>query len=314
MASLNKTPLFDYHFEVDAKMVPVGSWTMPFQFGDGFKNEYIHASEGACIIDFCCANIYRLTGKNFEKMHAIAPAVQVGEGGFVCWQEDGKLVDTPFAIRMAEEDFLCSFAPSAKVVCSKKFESGELQDLSEVFGSIAIFGTETLEILAELKVDIENWQVGTFQKIEIDSVRCIAVRTEIANGEFPCVMLFFDREKSDDVWIALFNTPGVWATGVGAWNLCRLQEVLPPYNTLNCALPLLLGRWNGRKIPQPGATVVWSAENAEQQAQVIYSSQVPHAADGFLLFSGKFAENSVLKCPANTDESGVVSDFCRLIC
>jgi putative hydrolase of the HAD superfamily len=40
-------------------------------------------------------------------------------------------------------------------------------------------------------------------------------------------MLFFDREKSDDVWIALFNTSGVWATGVGAWNLCRLQEVLP---------------------------------------------------------------------------------------
>ena len=218
------------------------------------------------------------------------------------------------AIRIAEDDFLCSFAPSAKVICAGKFEGEDFQDLSDVFGSIAIFGTETLEILAELKVVIENWQVGTSRKIEIDSVRCIAVLTEIANGDFPCVMLFFDREKSDDVWIALFNTPGVWATGLGSWNLCRLQEVLPPYNVLNCALPLLLGRWGGRKIPQAGETVVWNAENAEQHAQVIYSSQVPHTADGFLLFSGKFAENSVLKCPANAEENGVVSDFCRLIC
>ena len=68
MASLNKTPLFDYHFEVGAKMVPVGSWTMPYQFGDGCKAEFMHALESCCITDFGCCRIYRMIEKNAEKI------------------------------------------------------------------------------------------------------------------------------------------------------------------------------------------------------------------------------------------------------
>ena len=123
MASLNKTPLFDYHFEVDAKMIPVGSWTMPLQFGDGLKAEYLHALEGACIIDLCCSSIFRMTGENFAAMREIASGFEVGEGGFCVWEKDGRIVDVPFAVRMGEEDLLCSFAPSAKMYCTKYFKN-----------------------------------------------------------------------------------------------------------------------------------------------------------------------------------------------
>ena len=110
MASPNKTPLFDYHFEVGAKMVPVGNWTMPFQFGNGYKAEYMHAFEGTCITDFCCAEIYRMTGANAEKMQKITEFAAVGDCGFCEWKKEDRLIDSPFAVCMAEGDFLTAFA------------------------------------------------------------------------------------------------------------------------------------------------------------------------------------------------------------
>ena len=305
MASLNKTPLFDYHFEVGAKMVPIGNWTMPFQFGDGCKNEYLHAFEGTCITDFCCAAIYRMTSSNAVRMQEITGIASVGECGIYEWRRDDFLVDVPFVVNMAENDFLTAFAPSAKNCCNEAFDAENMQDLSELFGCIAVWGRDCMTTLSNLGVDVENWQCGTSRKIEISSVRCIANYVELADG-LPAVILFFDREKADDVWIALFNTPGVWAAGLGAWDAVRLQQILVPYNTVNCRLPLLLCRWDGRKYPSKFAKVEWMVKNELQQSQVIYASVVPDADGMLLLFSGKFEADSVVKMPENKDESGVL--------
>ncbi|MBR2723247.1 MAG: aminomethyltransferase family protein [Lentisphaeria bacterium] len=308
MASLNKTPLFDYHFEVGAKMVPVGSWTMPFQFGDGYKEEYLHALEGTCITDIGCACILRMTGGAFEKMRQITPELQIGEGDYFRWQTNGEYVDSVLALRMDEEDILSAFSPSAANLCRKYFGEDDVQDLSGVFGCMAVWGRECLETLAGLGVDTENWTLGTSRKTEIASVRCIALYVNIfadVNG----VVLFCDREKFDDVWIALFNTPDVWAAGFGAWDLARVQAGFLPCNTLNKKLPLCLGKWNGRAAVRAGEMITWTAKNVPQQAQVIYSMQLPHAEGAILLFSGEFDPDSVLKRASEEETSGEMITF-----
>lgn len=285
-------------------MVPVGNWTMPFQFGDGYKAEYMHAFEGTCITDFCCAEIYRMTGANAEKMQKITEFAAVGDCGFFEWKKEDRLIDTPFAVCMAEGDFLTAFAPSGKKICSEEFDAAEMQELSEIFGCIAVWGSGCYETLSKFGIEFGDW-CGRSKKIEIDSVRCIACDVELDDG-LPCVMLFFDREKADDVWIALFNTAGVWAAGLGAWDLLRLQQIQPPYNAVNCRLPLLLCRWNGRKYPSKLAKVEWSVKNEIRQSQVIYASVVPDTDEMFLLFSGEFEADSVVKMPENPAESGVL--------
>lgn len=306
MASLSKTPLFDYHFEVGAKMVPIGNWTMPFQFGDGYKEEYLHAFEGTCITDFCCAEIYRMTGQNAVKMREISNISNIGECGIYEWRKDDFLIDSPFAASMDENDFLTAFAPSAKKFCNENFDAANMQDLSEVFGCIAVWGSGCYETLSKFGIEFGDW-CGRSKKLEIDSVRCIACDVELDDG-LPCVILFFDREKSEDVWIALFNTPGVWAAGFGAWDLVRLQQILPPYNTVNCRLPLLLCQWNGRKYPSKFAKVEWSVENEIRQSQVIYASVVPDMDGMLLLFSGDYGANSAVKMLENPGESGILLD------
>lgn len=304
MASLNKTPLFDYHYEVGVKTVPVGNWNMPFQFGDGYKAEYMHAFEGTCITDFCCAQIYRMTGSNAETIRNLSEIGTVGECSFFEWRKDDRLTDTPFAVCMAENDYLTAFAPSAKKFCNEYFDEANMQDLSEVFGCIAVWGSGCYETLSKFGVDADGW-CGKSIKIEIDSVRCIANDIELDDG-LPGVILFFDREKADDVWIALFNTPGVWAAGLGAWDLLRLNQILPPYNTVNCQLPLLLCRWDGRKYPSKLAKVEWNAKNAFRQSQVLYASVFPDTDEMFLLFSGEFEVNATVKMRENAEESGVL--------
>lgn len=310
MASLNKTPLFDYHFEVGAKMVPVGSWTMPFQFGDGAKEEYLHSLEGTCITDMGCACILRFTDGAFDKINKIASELQIGEGDYFRWQSDSSMIDSVLAVRMDEKDMLGAFSPSGKNFCLKHFGTSDVQDLSEVFGCMSVWGSECLETLSELGVDTDNWVLGSMRKIEIDEVRCIAVYVNIF-ADINGVVLFCDREKIEDVWIVLFNTAGVWAAGFGAWDMARLQAGFMPYNVLNKPLPLLLGKWSGRSAPRVGETVAWTVKNAELQSQVIYSAQLPHTDGAFLLFSGEFEENSVLKSLSNADESGTISVFCR---
>lgn len=306
MASLlQKTPLFDYHCEVSAKMVPTGSWTMPFQFGDGCKAEYLHAFEGTCITDFCCAGIYRMTGVNADEIRNISKIQKVGECCIYEWKKDNHLIDTPFAVCMAENDFLTAFAPSAGKICTESFDTTEMQDLSEVFGCIAVWGSECFETLSKLGIAAGDWQSSSSCRVEIDSVRCIANYITLDN-ELPCVILFFDREKTDDVWIALFNTPGVWVAGTGAWDMMRIQQILPPWNTVNCPLPLLLCEWRGNKIPLKHTTVEWQAKNAVRQAQIIYTVRVPDTDTAFLLFSGEFEANSCVKTPENTEESGIL--------
>lgn len=308
MASLNKTPLFDYHFEVGAKMVPVGSWTMPFQFGDGAKEEYLHSLEGTCITDMGCACILRFTDTAFDEISKIADNLQSGEGDYFRWHDENSMIDSVFCVRMDERDMLGAFSPSNKNFCLKHFSSANVQDLSDVFGCMTVWGRECLETLTELGVDTENWTLGSRRMIEIDSVRCIAVYINVF-ADINGVVLFCDREKFEDIWIALFNTAGVWAAGFGAWDMARLQAGFMPYNVINKALPLLLGKWNGRSAPRVGETVIWTAKNAERQSQVIYTAQFPHTDGAFLLFSGEFEENSVLKSTSNAEENGTISVF-----
>lgn len=308
MASLKKTPLFDYHFEVSAKMIPVGSWTMPLQFGDGMRAEYLHSLEGCCITDLCCNNIYRMTGKNFEKMQTIVPELAIGEGDVCCWFKDDRLIDTPTVIQMGEDDLLTFFSPSAKVHCDRFFELTEEDDLSDIFGCIALWGSGCMEVLSRFGTDVNDWQTDTMRKIEIDGVRCIALLTA-GDEKSECVYLCFDREKSDDLWIALFNTPGIWASGTGAWNIMRLQYGLPPFNTVNCPLPLLLGKWLEGDLPRAGDKIKWSVKDEDQEAQVIYSMTVPHTEESFLLFSGKFEYKCGFSGGVNDAGKGVLLSF-----
>src|ERR1700724_733019 len=50
-AALRRTPLYDLHVELGARMVPFAGYAMPVQFRDGIIKEHLHTRRAAGLFD-----------------------------------------------------------------------------------------------------------------------------------------------------------------------------------------------------------------------------------------------------------------------
>src|SRR5437899_10578884 len=62
--SLARTPLYDLHLELGAKMVPFAGYQMPVQYPNGVLKEHSHTRTQAGLFDVSHMGQVRLTGKN----------------------------------------------------------------------------------------------------------------------------------------------------------------------------------------------------------------------------------------------------------
>ena len=51
MSDLARTPLYDLHVALGAKMVPFAGWEMPVQYPMGVMGEHLHTREKAGLFD-----------------------------------------------------------------------------------------------------------------------------------------------------------------------------------------------------------------------------------------------------------------------
>ncbi|WP_028022044.1 glycine cleavage system aminomethyltransferase GcvT [Enterovibrio calviensis] len=71
---LLKTPLYDLHVEMGAKMVPFAGYDMPVQYALGVRKEHIHCRENAGLFDVSHMGQVRLHGENAAKaLEALVP-------------------------------------------------------------------------------------------------------------------------------------------------------------------------------------------------------------------------------------------------
>ncbi len=85
--TLNRTPLYDLHVELGAKMVPFAGYEMPVQY-DGVMGEHNHTREAAGLFDVSHMGQARLIGDEsaLEKLiTADLAALQPGEQKYTCF-------------------------------------------------------------------------------------------------------------------------------------------------------------------------------------------------------------------------------------
>ena len=51
MTELRRTPLYDLHIELGARMVPFAGWEMPVQYPMGVLGEHLHTRKAAGLFD-----------------------------------------------------------------------------------------------------------------------------------------------------------------------------------------------------------------------------------------------------------------------
>ena len=80
--NLKRTPLYDLHLELGAKMVPFAGYLMPVQYPLGILGEHQHTRSGAGLFDVSHMGQIRLRGESYAQVAAalerICPADFLG--------------------------------------------------------------------------------------------------------------------------------------------------------------------------------------------------------------------------------------------
>src|SRR5690349_15954969 len=129
-APIQRTPLFEQHRALSARLVPFAGWEMPIQYA-GIVEEHRAVRERAGLFDVSHMGELRLTGPGAEQfvdglVTNDVGSLAVGKRVYACCcNEAGTILDDLIIYRVAKDDVL--------VVCN----AGNLQKMSRYFGAAA---------------------------------------------------------------------------------------------------------------------------------------------------------------------------------
>ena len=112
MSELNRTPLYDLHVSLGAKMVPFAGYEMPVQYPDGVMKEHLHCREHAGLFDVSHMGQVRITGNNAAiALESLVPVDVKGlaEGRqryAIFTNEDGGILDDLMVANRGDHLFL----------------------------------------------------------------------------------------------------------------------------------------------------------------------------------------------------------------
>ena len=222
MQTLRRTPLFERHAALGARLVPFAGWEMPVQYA-GIGEEHRAVRTRAGVFDVSHMGQLRLVG---EGAHGYLQArlsndldrVEAGQAQYtLLTNEDGGIVDDLIAYRRGEDDYL--LVVNASNVAEDHAALPETEDVSDRWALLAVQGPEALALLG---IEVEPF---TFREdADVLGVRCLVAGTGYT-GERGCE-LGCAPEDAGRLWDAVLGR-GVTPCGLGARDTLRLEVCYP---------------------------------------------------------------------------------------
>lgn len=255
---MKKTPLFDRHVSLGARMVDYAGWNMPVQYS-GIREEVLAVRNHIGIFDVSHMGEIRVKGAGSgEFLDWLLTRRVTGKKddqityAILCY-EDGGTVDDLLVYKMGDEDYMLvvnaankdkdlghldeSIAKYRRLFSDRK-ESIEIVDESDLYGQIAVQGPESLSCLVDLadKMNLTNAQVEQLKglkrfremrvPIEGEALDMIVSRTGYT-GEDGYEM-YIPAAKTPFYWDLVIEA-GVTPCGLGARDSLRLEAGMPLY-------------------------------------------------------------------------------------
>ena len=222
MQTLRRTPLFERHAALGARLVPFAGWEMPVQYA-GIGEEHRAVRTRAGVFDVSHMGQLRLVG---EGAHGYLQArlsndldrVEAGQAQYtLLTNEDGGIVDDLIAYRRGEDDYL--LVVNASNVAEDHAALPETEDVSDRWALLAVQGPEALALLG---IEVEPF---TFREdADVLGVRCLVAGTGYT-GERGCEV-GCAPEDAGRLWDAVLGR-GVTPCGLGARDTLRLEVCYP---------------------------------------------------------------------------------------
>ncbi len=236
MSQLKRTPLYEEHVRLNAKLVPFAGFAMPVQYPTGIRAEHQAVREGAGLFDVSHMGEFRVRGPDAEAFVSMVttndPArLAAGQAQYsaTCLPAGG-VVDDLLVYRLAEADFrlVVNAANIAKDWAHiGAFRDGfdvQLTDESDDIALIALQGPQAAAILAPL-TGVELDSIGFYHFAEGDVAGAPAIVSRTGYTGEDGFELYVAAGHAVDLWRELESRggSGLAAAGLGARDTLRLE-------------------------------------------------------------------------------------------
>ena len=234
--TLRRTPLFDRHKALGAKLVPFAGWEMPVQY-TGIREEHQAVRTGVGVFDVSHMGEIETRGRNAAGLlqRLVSNDVRrIPEGGAqysVLCRDDGGILDDLFTYRLADEHFLTVTNAANHEPDFRWFEQhasefdADVHDCASYYAMLAVQGPEAPALVRALSDGRLPARFHCCQR-DIAGVPMLVASTGYTGEEG--VELLMDGDRAPQVWDAIVAA-GATPAGLGARDTLRLEVCYPLY-------------------------------------------------------------------------------------
>jgi len=234
-----KTPLYDEHVRLGAKMIPFGDWIMPVQYS-GIIDEHQAVRKNVGVFDISHMGQLVATGAGAgvwlnEMLTNNIDKLEVGTGQYTfLLNDEGGIIDDLIVYRTEPEKFLlvvnASRADEDFAWLQKHLgDRGTLENRSADYGGLAIQGPRVIELLQVMvgkgaELPARN-QIRDF---DYDGISLTIARTGYTGEDG--VEVFFPARNAAKVWNGILEKGkefGIRPCGLGSRDTLRLEMCYP---------------------------------------------------------------------------------------
>ena len=233
--TMRRTPLYEKHAELGAKMVPFAGYEMPIQY-EGIVAEHRAVRGQAGLFDLSHMGEFFLKGRGAgatldRLVSSDIAGLAVGQARYgLLTNERGTIVDDVIVYRISEVEYMvvvnaANIAKDRAHVLARLAEDVAFDDRSYGTALVAIQGPRAVEILAsQSDADVQALASFGVTQARVAGARATVARTGYTGEDgFEIFVTSADAAKVWDALLAAGRAAGVKPIGLGARDTLRLE-------------------------------------------------------------------------------------------
>jgi aminomethyltransferase len=225
MQTLRRTPLYEEHLKLGARMVPFAGWEMPVQY-EGVIPEHRAVRTDCGVFDVSHMGELEVEGpRAHELLQSLLSndldRIGAGQAQYtLLTNERAGILDDLIAYKLDDfRYFLIVNASNAESdfdwIKERELRGSDARDVSDRYGLLAVQGPRSLE-----RLDLGDAPAFTFAEGEIDGIACMVNRTGYTGEKG--VELLVDADEAAALWERVVAR-GATPCGLGARDTLRLE-------------------------------------------------------------------------------------------
>jgi aminomethyltransferase len=229
MQTLLRTPLFDRHVALGARMVPFAGWEMPVQY-EGVIPEHMAVRTDSGVFDVSHMGELEVEGPRAHELLQSTLSNDLGRLAdgqaqyTLLTNESGGIVDDLIVYQLSPFRFLLIVNAANREgdyewLKEREIAGSDVRDVSDEYALLAVQGPRSLE-----RLGLGEAVAFTFAEGEIDGIACMINRTGYTGEQG--VELMVPSEDAPQLWDRVVDR-GATPAGLGARDTLRLEVCYP---------------------------------------------------------------------------------------